>query len=201
MLGEMAGGGAWGDVPTQDWGNFSISGLQFWSSEVGGTSGQCLILHGPLISKEWEFSWRFMSSSQGQLTVALGPLTPDSVFSAAQGWWGAPLQGSWWKVMRVRAPCKVLCKLGSASQCGQVLFKLESALQMERYIIQLKPVSCSPCLAWDTWNISRRGDVSGSKPGYTAGGDLGIGRPDSQEGRDRPLAQKLLASSLPWGAT
>ena len=58
MLGEMGGGGrrTWGDVPTQDWGNFSISGLQVWSSEVGGTSGQCLILHGPLISKEWEFS-------------------------------------------------------------------------------------------------------------------------------------------------
>lgn len=54
MLGEM--GEAWGDMPTQDWGNFSISGRQVWSSEVGGTPGQCLILHGPLISKEWEFS-------------------------------------------------------------------------------------------------------------------------------------------------
>lgn len=45
--------------------------------------------------------------------------------------------------------------------------------------------------------------MGGSKPGYTAGGDLGIGRPDSQQGRDRPLAQKFLAgsSNLTWGAT
>lgn len=112
-----------------------------------------------------------MSSSQGHSSLGLlEPRTPDSVFSAVQM---SPFTRQLMENTKVRAPCKGLYKLGSASQCvGSVLpLNWRARYRWKSGTTQLKPGAAVP--AWpETAETSPAGMMWVALSRDTAGGEI-----------------------------